>query len=113
MKKLTLAILAIFTFTFFACQVEPVGEDLDAVAGKGKVKAEKIKDDKEEDCVVNLFPSLPEMISACTTAKGEGTLSGAYFDLTINDTELAGNYGAWCVDVDLSLGATECYDYTV
>lgn len=113
MKKLTLTITALVALAFVACEVEPVGEELSAVEGKGKIKAQKIRDDKEVDCLVDLFPSLPEMINACTTTKGEETLLGAYFDLTINDTELAGDYAAWCVDVDLSLGANECYDYIV
>ncbi len=112
MKKLTLAILAIFALTFFACDVEPAGENLEAIAGKGNLKA-KNNNETSEECVVDLFPTLPSMLNACTTAKGEGTVSGAYFDLTINDTDLAGEYAAWCVDVDLTLGADECYDYNV
>tara|TARA_E500000318_G_scaffold104327_1_gene110187 strand:+ start:845 stop:1927 length:1083 start_codon:yes stop_codon:yes gene_type:complete len=115
MKKLILAVLALFAFTFFACEVEPAGENLEAVAGKGKIKAKKNDNNNggSEECVVDLFPTLPSMLSACTTAKGEDTVLGAYFDLTINDTDLAGEYAAWCVDVDLSLGAEECYDYIV
>lgn len=112
MKRLTLAILALFAFTFVACEVEPAGENLEAIAGKGRIKAKKGNNDTEV-CVVDLFPNLPERVNACTTTKGEETVLGAYFDLTINDTELAGEYAAWCVDVDLSLGANECYDYIV
>lgn len=116
MKKLTPAILAIFAFSFFSCEVEPTGENLEAIAGKGKIKSEKNNNrnnNEAEECIVTHFPTLPSLVSACTTAKGEGTSSGAYFDLTINDTDLAGAYGAWCVDVDLSLGAEECFDYNV
>lgn len=114
MKKLTLAVLALFAFTFFACEVEPAGENLEAIAVKGKIKSEKNNNNGDsEECIVDLFPTLPSMVNACTTAKGEGTVLGAYFDLTINDTDLAGEYAAWCVDVDLSLGAEECFDYNV
>lgn len=115
MKKLTLAIFAIFAFGFYSCEVEPVDNSIDGVAGKAKVKAEKTKPETEEsqECVVNLLPTLPSMVNACTTAKGQGTVMGAYFDLTITDTELAGDYAAWCVDVDLSLGANQCFDYNV
>lgn len=114
MKKLSLALIAIFAFTFLACEVEPVDNTLTSVDGKGKIKAQKVKETSESDaCVVDLLPALPSMVHACTTAKGEGTLMGAYFDLTIDDTELAGDHAAWCVDVDLSLGAEECHDYYV
>lgn len=111
MKKLTLAILALFAFTFFACEVEPAGENIEGIAGKAKKNDNKNRG--SEECVVDLFPTLPSMVNACTTAKGEGTVLGAYFDLTINDSDLAGEYAAWCVDVDLSLGADECFDYNV
>ena len=32
---------------------------------------------------------------------------------TISDTNLAGDYGAWCVDVDLSLDADQCFEADV
>ena len=114
MKKLSLAIIAILAFGFYACEVEPVDNSIDGVAGKAKVKPEKTKPETEgsTDCTVNVLPVLPEMVSACTTAKGADA-NNAYFDLTVNDTELAGVYGAWCVDVDLSLGASECFDANV
>ncbi len=55
MKKLTLAVLALFAFTFFACEVEPAGENLEAVAGKGQIKAKKndnsVEFDFSEDCL--------------------------------------------------------------
>ena len=104
MKKLTLAILAIFAFTFFACEVEPAGEDLEGIAGKGKVKAQK----ESEECIVDLLPSLPEQVNACTTAKGVNA-NNAYFDLTISDTFLAGDYASWCVDQDATLEANQCF----
>lgn len=116
MKKLTLTVIAIFAIAFLGCEVEPVDDTLNSIEGKGKVKEQKVKennDNDNEECVVDLLPALPEMVTACTTSKGEGSLLGAYFDLTINDTELSGDYAAWCVDVDLSLGANECYDYLV
>ncbi|NDV42683.1 hypothetical protein [Flagellimonas sediminis] len=113
MKKITIALIAIFAIGFTSCEVEPVDNSIDGVAGKAKVEKTKPETEETPDCTVSLLPTLPSMVSACTTSKGEGSLLGAYFDLTINDTELAGNYAAWCVDVDLSLGADECYDYNV
>lgn len=104
MKKLTLAIFAIFAFTFFACEVEPAGEDLEGIAGKGKVKAQN----ESEECIVDLLPSLPEQVNACTTAKGVNA-NNAYFDLTISDTFLAGDYASWCVDQDATLEANQCF----
>jgi hypothetical protein len=113
MKKLTLAVIAIFAFTFVACEVEPVDSTLESVEGKGKINAQKVKEPKEtEACAVNLLPALPSLVNACTTAKGADA-NNAYFDLTVNDTELAGVYGAWCVDVDLSLSGSECFDANV
>ena len=68
--------------------------------------------DKENDCDISVFPDLPETLSACTTAKGVDA-DNSYFNLTINDSDLAGEYGAWCVDVDLSLNADECFEANV
>ncbi|WP_222983957.1 hypothetical protein [Flagellimonas meishanensis] len=117
MKKLTLAVAAFFMIAFYSCDTEPVGSDtLESVDGKGKLKKKQKNDDdddeKEDECNITLLPNLPAMVNACTTAKGLDA-SGTYFDLTINDTELAGNYGAWCIDVDLSLTGNECFDADV
>ncbi|MFC4220481.1 hypothetical protein [Flagellimonas marina] len=111
MKKLTLAVFALFAFTFYSCEVEPVGSDsLESVNGKGKLKVKSEK--SEETCNITVLPTLPETVNACTTAKGIEA-NGTYFDLTVNDTELAGDYGAWCIDVDLSLNGNECFDALV
>lgn len=104
MKKLTLAVIALFAFTFFSCEVEPVGEGIQSIEGKGKVK----ESNPGDDCVVNLLPQLPEQVNACTTAKGVNA-NNAYFDLTISDTELAGDYASWCVDQDATLEAGQCF----
>ncbi|MBO6589808.1 MAG: hypothetical protein JJ885_06985 [Muricauda sp.] len=108
MKKLTLTIMALVALVFVACEVEPAGEDLEAIAGKGKLKKEKINDDSEE-CVVDLFPSFSSVVNICVDAKGIDA-SGAYFDLTINDTELAGAYAAWCMDFEAALNAGQCFE---
>lgn len=105
MKKLTLTLFAIIAITFSSCEVEPVGESLNGIEGKGKVA-------KAEDCAVSVLPDLPSVVNACTTAKGPDA-NGTYFDLTLNDSNLAGNYGAWCADVDLGLDANECFEALV
>ncbi|MCL6266210.1 thioester domain-containing protein [Flagellimonas myxillae] len=117
MKKLALYLLAVSTLTFTSCEVEPVGEEgLESVEGKwrkNKKKKKKRKRNREnEECTVSVLPELPAMVNACTTAKGVNA-NNIYFDLTINDTSLAGDYGAWCVDVDLSLTGNECFDADV
>ena len=61
---------------------------------------------------MDLFPTLPSLANACVTAKGVNA-SGAYFDLAINDTELAGNYDAWCMDFDTSLNESQCFEGNV
>ncbi|RIV30559.1 hypothetical protein D2V08_15850 [Flagellimonas lutimaris] len=53
MKKLTLALFAIFAFTFFACEVEPSGENLEATAGKGKIKNNSVEFDFSEECLTS------------------------------------------------------------
>ncbi|WP_298789330.1 hypothetical protein [uncultured Allomuricauda sp.] len=112
MKKLLLAVLAVTTIGFYSCETEPVdAEALGGIEGRGKIKPEKEKEENQV-CVVNLTPDLPALVNACTTAKGEDA-NNVYFDLTINDTELAGDYGAWCIDVDLSLSGDECFDADV
>ena len=111
MKKITLSVFAILAIAFYSCDTEPVGEDsLNSVEGKGKLKVKPVEE--EVPCEVTVLPDLPSLVNACTTAKGLDA-NGTYFDLTINDTSLAGNYGAWCIDVDLSLGAPECFDAAV
>ncbi len=103
MKKLVLSALAVMTLTFYSCEVEPTDtNNLDGVNLTNTIG----------DCAVNLTPDLPSVVNACTTAKGEDA-NNAYFDLTINDTSLAGDYAAWCVDVDLSLTGNECFDADV
>ncbi|MDC6385705.1 hypothetical protein D2V93_09105 [Flagellimonas taeanensis] len=101
MKKLTLTLFAISAFTFFSCEVEPAGEDTLKSVGL-----------TAEDCSVSVLPELPSVVNACTTAKGPDA-NGTYFDLTVNDSNLAGNYGAWCADVDLGLDANECFEALV
>lgn len=51
--------------------------------------------------------SLPESLSACTTEKGIDAVD-SYFNLTVNDSSLMGDYDAWCVDFDSSL-KTQCF----
>ncbi|TXN35951.1 hypothetical protein FVB32_15430 [Flagellimonas hymeniacidonis] len=112
MKKLLLAILAVCIVGLYSCETEPLdSEALGVIEGKGKVKPKKEKDE-EQDCEVDLTPDLPALVNACTTAKGVDA-NDIYFDLTINDTALAGDYGAWCIDVDLSLSGNECFDADV
>ncbi|MEZ4811265.1 MAG: hypothetical protein R2819_12970 [Allomuricauda sp.] len=72
----------------------------------------RYKNWENDDCDINVVPDLPATLNACTTAKGVDA-DNSYFDLTINDTSLAGDYGAWCVDVDLSLGADQCFEAEV
>lgn len=101
MKKLTLAFFATLAITFSSCEVEPAGED--ALKSVGLTA---------ENCSVSVLPELPSVVNACTTAKGPDA-NGTYFDLTLNDSNLAGNYGAWCADVDLGLDANECFEALV
>jgi hypothetical protein len=60
----------------------------------------------------SIAESLPEEVNACTTAKGLNA-NNAYFDITLNDSNLKGDYIAWCVDADKSLNADECFDADV
>ncbi|RDY61961.1 hypothetical protein [Flagellimonas nanhaiensis] len=107
MKKLTLTLFAAMVAVFYSCEVEPAGTDnLDSIDGKGKLKEKVVE---EEICEISLFPDLPAVVNACTTAKGVDA-NDAYFDLTISDTSLAGDYSAWCVDQDASLEAGECFE---
>lgn len=60
MKKLTLAILAIFAFGFYACEVEPAGEDITSVEAKGNKVAKSNNNnnnnvvfDFSKECITN------------------------------------------------------------
>ncbi|MDC6364431.1 MULTISPECIES: hypothetical protein [Flavobacteriaceae] len=109
MKKIYLLFLAL-TVTFYSCDTEDTStteENLEAVSFRYKHNKWKKK-----ECKISVTPDLPASLNACTTAKGVDA-DNSYFDLTISDTSLAGDYGAWCVDVDLSLNADQCFEADV
>ena len=107
MKKIIPLLLAI-ALVFVSCETEPLNnDDLNGLDARGKVKTESSSAD---DCTVNLLPDLPETTYACADAK-PGSVS--YFDLSIADGLLAGDYAAWCVDVATTLNAGECFDANV
>ena len=103
MKKIIPLLLTI-ALVFVSCEIEPLGNDgLNGVEGKGSSLS-------DQDCYVNLTPTLPELVRACTTAK-PGTES--YFLVDIASGDLAGvDIPTWCVDVDKTLGV-ECFDAKV
>ena len=112
MKKIT-TLLMVVAMVLLSCETEPLNnDDLNGVAGKGKAKKEKVQTatSSADDCMVNLIPDLPETAYACADAKPG---SASYFDLSIADGALAGNYAAWCIDVARSLNAGECFDANV
>jgi len=103
MKKIIPLLLTI-TLAFVSCQTEPLGDDgLNAVEGKGSSSS-------DEDCYVNLTPTLPALVDACITAKPGAE---SYFLVDIASGDLAGlDIPAWCVDVDKTLGV-ECFEADV
>ncbi|SFS68290.1 hypothetical protein SAMN04487906_1343 [Zhouia amylolytica] len=67
----------------------------------------------EETTAEDITEALPAMVSVCATAKGADA-ANSYFDVTIDgESWLAGDYGAWCADVDRSLDAGHCFDADV
>ncbi len=113
MKKFYLVLLAM-TVSFYSCETEEVAdveESVEAVSHKYRSKWWK-KKKKKNRCDISTMPELPATLNACATAKGADA-DNSYFDLTVSDTELAGDYGAWCVDVDLSLDADQCFEADV
>ena len=112
MKKIIPLLLTI-ALVFVSCETEPLNnDDLNGAAARGKVKKEKVQTESSssDDCTVNLLPDLPATAYACADAK-PGSVS--YFDLSIADGALAGDYAAWCVDVANTLNAGECFDANV
>ena len=107
MKKIIPLLLTI-TLAFVSCQIEPLGDDgLNAVDGKGR---NNLDQSSTEDCYVNLTPTLPELVNACTTVKPGAE---SYFLVDIASGDLAGvDIPAWCVDVDKTLGV-ECFEANV
>ncbi|MGW9686032.1 hypothetical protein [Flagellimonas sp. 2504JD1-5] len=59
--------------------------------------------------VENIIASLPETVDFCTTAFRPNNGDDGYFAVTIEEGLLAGEYGAWCVDVDQRL-VLECIE---
>ncbi|MGX1930486.1 hypothetical protein [Flagellimonas sp. 2504JD4-2] len=109
MKKIYLLALAL-TVSFVSCETEEVAEIEDSLEAVNH--SYRYKRWKKKKCEITVTPELPATISACTTAKGVDA-DDSYFNLTIDNTELAGDYGAWCVDVDLSLDADQCFEADV
>ncbi len=90
MKKLTLALLALFAFTFFACEVEPAGENLEAVAGKGKIKNNSIEFDFSEECLTSeaiLYAGQNIEVGKVTVSESNGNYVITY-EITNNQ---------WCI----------------
>lgn len=76
MKKLTLAVFAIFAFTFFSCEVEPAGgENLEAIAGKGKIKAAKNDNSPQFDFSEECLKSEAILYAGQTIEVGKVTVS--------------------------------------
>lgn len=63
--------------------------------------------ESDSDDILN---NLPSLVNLCITARGADAVD-SYFDITINNTILSGDYDAWCIDVDLDPGT--CYDADV
>lgn len=57
--------------------------------------------------------TLPDTVEACAIAKGNDAGGDGYFDITINNTILAGDYNGWCADVDRTLNAGTCFSASV
>lgn len=55
--------------------------------------------------------SLPETLNACTTEKGVDAVD-SYFNVTVSNSSLVGDYDAWCVDFESSLNV-QCFDADV
>nr|WP_299381658.1 hypothetical protein [Allomuricauda sp.] len=114
MKKFYVLLFA-FAVSFYSCETEEVTDvedSIEAVNHSYRYKWWKKKKKRYSNCEITSVPDLPATLNACTTAKGADA-DNSYFDLTISDTELAGDYGAWCVDVDLSLGPNQCFEADV
>jgi hypothetical protein len=112
MKKIT-TLLMVVAMVFLSCETEPLNSDvINGVAAKGKVKKENVKSasSSSDNCKVNLLPNLPETVNACAISKPG---NNSYFDLSIADGVLAGDYAAWCVDVAKSLNEGECFNANV
>ena len=112
MKKI-IPLLMTMALVIVSCETEPLNnDDINGVSAKGKVKKEKVKSESlySDDCTVNLFPDLPETTYACVDLKPG---SNSYFDLSIADGALTGDYAAWCVDVARTLDEGHCFDANV
>ncbi len=109
MKRIYVLLIA-FSVSFISCETEEVSEIEDSVEAVSH--RYRYKKWRKKKCNVSVTPDLPATLNACTTAKGVNA-DNSYFDLTINDSSLAGDYGAWCVDVDLSLAADQCFEADV
>ena len=108
MKKI-IPLLMTLALVFVSCETEPLnGNDLNSIEAKGGIK--NVKQEKSDDCEVDLTPDLPGTVYACADAKPG---SVAYFDLSIAEGPLAGNHAAWCVDVENTLNAGDCFDADV
>lgn len=116
MKKLIL-ILLLGGFALTSCQKEDLSSvaELDAVEGRGQSKKD-VKNNGNNgnggECYIDLTPDLTSPATLCVDNKlgtlGDNTYFDSYFDLRLKDTDLAGNYAAWCIDQGATLANLAC-----
>lgn len=125
MKKIYVLALAL-TVSFISCEKEEVSEiedsSLESVEHryrykkcahgkrKGYCKKYYCHNNSNNECepISDFETSLPLDINFCSTDRGTNT-GLSYWDITINDSDLAGEYQAWCLDANRGLGL-DCFD---
>jgi hypothetical protein len=90
----------------FSCQIEELNkadQQLDGTFFKNSQESESTSCTNSLDLIAS---SLPETVNFCTDGQGPE----AYLNISINEGFLAGDYGSWCIDDDLSIEPILCYD---
>ncbi|WP_190808476.1 hypothetical protein [Flagellimonas sp. S3867] len=109
MKKIYYLALAL-TISFASCEKEDVSEiedsSLEAVNHSYRYKKKR---KCTSNCRLDVLENLPSTANACITGQGSTSATGAYWDIEISDTSLAGTYPGWCIDEDLGFD-NSCFE---
>ncbi len=104
MKKITSLLFG--CLLLFSCQIEELNkadQPLEGTFSKSSKESETTSCTNSLDLIA---ASLPETVNFCTDGQGPN----AYLNINITEGFLAGSYGSWCIDDDLAIAPTQCYD---
>ena len=105
MKKI-IYLLMILPLVFTSCEIEEMNQDnlqLDGINSKNSMGTESASCSSSLE---KIAANLPTTVDFCTSTQGPN----AYLNISVTDGFISGDYGAWCIDDDLSIAVDTCYE---